>query len=93
MFLRTERLLEPLQLQLPAALFAGGKKSGAFFELRKALDSANCLQPARSPRWIQEPQHSGMFLFDLDEEFAGALNLGDNGRLYVFADTAFVQCL
>jgi hypothetical protein len=86
------RILEPVTVALPSAVFKGGKKTGALFELRKALDGAVCIQPNRSPRWIQTPQHiGGTFLFDLDDDIAGELNMGDNGHFFVFADTAFIQ--
>lgn len=86
--------LDVERLELPAAVFKGGTKTGALWELRIALDRGDFLQPDRnSPRWIQDPERGdGEFLFDLDEDFAPELNLGDQGRFYVFADTAFLQC-
>jgi hypothetical protein len=86
--------LDPLRLELPEAVFEGGTKTGALWELRNALDRGDFLQPdRRSPRWIQAPQPGdGSFLVDLDEDFAPELNLGDRGRFYVFQDAAFLQC-
>lgn len=86
--------LDVERLLLPEAVFQGGTKTGALWELRNALDRGDFLQPdRRSPRWIQDPQPGdGSFLFDLDEDFAPELNLGDRGRFYVFQDTAFLQC-
>jgi hypothetical protein len=86
--------LDVERLDLPEAVFKGGAKTGALWELRQALDRSDFLQPDRgSPRWIQDPQPGGgAFLFDLDEDFAPELNLGDRGRFYVFTDTAFLQC-
>ena len=86
--------LEAITCTLPDAVFQGGAKKGSLYELRKLLDRTDFLAPDRgSPRWIQDPQFSGEFLFDLDGEFAGlsSLNLGDMGRFYVFGDTAFTQ--
>jgi hypothetical protein len=86
--------LEAITCTLPDAVFQGGAKKGALYELRKLLDRSDFVATDRaSPRWLQEPQPAGRFLFDLDGEFAGqfALNLGDTGRLYVFVHTAFVQ--
>ncbi|HEY4056582.1 MAG TPA: hypothetical protein VGM39_08230, partial [Kofleriaceae bacterium] len=78
---------------VPEKVFLGGKKSGAIAELRTLFDREDFLVPDRgSPRWLQSAQPSGgAFLFELDHRFAGRVNMGDSGRLYVFTDTAFIQ--
>ncbi|HEY4180333.1 MAG TPA: hypothetical protein VGM90_26000 [Kofleriaceae bacterium] len=78
---------------VPEKVFLGGKKSGPIAELRTLFDREDFLVPDRgSPRWLQSAQPArGAFLFELDDRFAGRVNMGDGGRLYVFADTAFVQ--
>lgn len=92
----TERgvALEAVTCTLPDAVFQGGAKKGSLYELRKLLDRTDFLAPDRvAPRWIQQPEPAGAFLFDLDGEFSGnaSLNLGDMGRLFVFEGTAFIQ--
>lgn len=85
--------LDAVTCVLPVAAFKGGTKEGALWELRRVLDQTDFLTPDRvSPSWIQDPQPAGTFLFELDEAFAGELNLGDAGRFYVFDATAFMQC-
>lgn len=44
-----------------------------------------------SPRWIQAPQWAGPFVGQFVEELID-VNLGDSGALYIFGDTAFMQC-
>lgn len=47
---------------------------------------------AGRPLWLQREEHDGHFLFQFDESLID-LNLGDEGVMYVFTDTAFWQCL
>jgi hypothetical protein len=85
--------LDAVTCELPDAVFKGGAKQGALWELRRTLDQTDFVSLDRtSPNWIQDPQPAGVFLFELDENFAGELNLGDAGRFYVFDATAFMQC-
>jgi hypothetical protein len=44
-----------------------------------------------SPRWIQAPQWAGPFVAQFVDEVID-VNLGDSGALYIFGDTAFMQC-
>ena len=44
-----------------------------------------------SPQWIQAAEHSGEFVLQFDGKLV-RVNLGDQGVMYVFADTAFMQC-
>lgn len=44
-----------------------------------------------TPRWIQAPQWAGPFVGQLVEELI-PINLGDSGALYIFGDTAYMQC-
>ena len=84
--------LEAVTKDVPESVFQGGAKKGALFELRKLLDQHDFLATyRRSPRWLQEPQGGGLFLFDMSGSIASNVNLGDGGTLYVFADTAFIQ--
>lgn len=87
--------LDAIRISIPARVFQGGKKTGTLFELRRLLDRGDLLMPDRaSPNWIQDPpqRDPGSFLFDLDQDFANELNLGDAGRMYVFDETAIMQC-
>ncbi len=43
------------------------------------------------PIWLQEKGYSGKFLLQFSESFVD-INLGDLGMMYVFRDTAFMQC-
>lgn len=43
------------------------------------------------PLWLQSEEHTGGFLFQLDASLVD-VNLGDEGILYAFEDTAFWQC-
>lgn len=88
---RTGIALDIVTCDLPARAFQGGAKQGQLYELRRVLDRTDFLRPDQAPRWIQEPQPAGQFLFDLDEGFAPELNMGDVGRCFVFAETAFIQ--
>lgn len=47
-------LLAVATLEVPNALFKGGKKTGALFDLRHLFDRDDLVCPYRSPRWIQE---------------------------------------
>jgi hypothetical protein len=84
--------LEAITVEIPeAVLDRKARLDGARFELREELSRTDVLQPGRAPLWIQEPEGSDEFLFDLDGTFAPEVNLGDCGRMYVFGDTAFAQ--
>jgi hypothetical protein len=86
------RALVPVTREVPEAVFRGGAKKSALAALRKVLDREDFLAPyRRTPRWLQGPEGEGLFLFDVSSDFAPALNMGDGGRLFVFAHTAFVQ--
>jgi hypothetical protein len=86
------RALVPVTREVPEAAFQGGAKKGALAALRKVLDREDFLAPyRRTPRWLQGPEGDGLFLFDVSSDVAPALNVGDGGRLFVFANTAFVQ--
>ncbi|PKQ70742.1 toxin-antitoxin system YwqK family antitoxin [Raineya orbicola] len=60
-------------------------------EIRKKVYQASCYVLGE-PMWVQGEEHEeGNFLLQFDENFA-PVNLGDNGLMYVFEDTAFWQC-
>ncbi len=82
--------LEAIKVQVPERVFQDGKKAGPLFELRKLFDRME-LVPGDGPHWLQEPEDVDDFLFELGHSFAPELNLGDAGRMYVFADTALYQ--
>jgi hypothetical protein len=89
---RAGRALLAVTREVPEAVFQGGAKKGALAALRKVLDREDFLAPyRRTPRWLQGPEADGLFLFDVSRDFAPELNVGDGGRLFVFANTAFVQ--
>jgi hypothetical protein len=79
-------------MQVPNALFKGGVKKGALLALREIFNYRSLLHLHRKdPKWIQRPEDAPAFHFDFDEAFASELNVGDDGRMYVFRDTAFIQ--
>lgn len=84
--------LDVLSAEIPASVFQECTRTGAIFELRALFDRRDLLAPGSdSPSWIQAPEDAGTFLFEVDSAFAGELNLGDHGRLYVFDDAVLAQ--
>jgi hypothetical protein len=84
-----EEPLAAIRIEVPAPLYMAGWTGGK--KLKGALGKLSvCV--AGGPHWIQDPQPGkGPFVMQFDERFVD-VNLGDKGRMYVYADTAFWQC-
>ncbi|MEZ4363808.1 MAG: hypothetical protein R3B48_26755 [Kofleriaceae bacterium] len=80
-------LIHPLDV--PSGAFRD-KQRDALGELAVALRQLPAIALA-PPYWIQEDEHAGPLLLQFTSFFA-PMNLGDNGRMYVFPDAAFWQC-
>jgi hypothetical protein len=76
-------------VEVPNNVWTGRKPE--LSSLRKKLLSS----PGRvggEPLWLQGREYNGNFVLQVDTRLI-SMNLGDDGILYVFADTAFWQCL
>jgi hypothetical protein len=84
-----EQRLTGIRIEVPAPLYIPGWNGGK--KLKNALAKLS-VRVLGGPDWIQDPQPGkGPFLLQFDERFVD-VNLGDKGRMYVYADTAFWQC-
>jgi hypothetical protein len=80
-------------MRVPNALFKGGVKKDALLALRGIFNYRSLIHlHCETPKWIQQPDDAPAFHFDFDEAFASEVNMGDEGRMYVFRDTVFIQC-
>ena len=86
-----EREAHPLEItpvDVPSAMFFIVDE--ALEELRKAVYQVQA-RVLGAPLWLQDAEHDGELVIQFDEAFA-SVNLGDCGLMFVFRDTAFMQC-
>ncbi len=84
-----EQRVELIPIEVPATIWKAtdgpsGRLASALFSLPALL--------LGEPMWIQEPELvASRFVMQFDADLV-SINLGDNGIMYVFENTAFWQC-
>ena len=81
-----------IPIDVPVDVFSTeGSNIDEIIEIRDMLLDDVCAYVGGGPVWMQGDESTDNFLFQFDERLID-VNLGDSGVMYVFANTAFLQC-